>query len=95
MAKPDPTDKLLDDLLKGKTPDEILGEGYTTNAIESLNAQLRKVTKKRGAFPNEDSVRKVIWLALERASARWKCPIKDWPSALNHFSIVFEGRVPA
>ena len=67
---------------------------YTTNAIESLQAQLRRVTKKRGAFPNEDSVRKVIWLALERAASRWSRPIKDWPSALNHFSIVFEGRVP-
>ena len=76
-------------------PPEIRKVIYTTNAIESLNAQLRKVTKKRGAFPNEDSVRKVIWLALERASARWRMPIRDWPSALNHFSIVFEGRVPA
>ncbi len=56
---------------------------------------IRKVTKKRGAFPNEDSVRKVIWLALERAAARWSRPIQDWPAALNHFSIVFEGRVPA
>jgi len=76
-------------------PPEIRKVIYTTNAIESLQAQLRKVTKKRGAFPNEDSVRKVIWLALERASARWSRPIKDWPSALNHFSIVFQGRVPA
>jgi len=76
-------------------PPQIRKVIYTTNAIESLQAQLRKVTKKRGAFPNEDSVRKVIWLALERASARWSRPIKDWPSALNHFSIVFEGRVPA
>jgi putative transposase len=76
-------------------PPEIRKVIYTTNAIESLNAQLRKVTKKRGAFPNEDSVRKIIWLALERAAARWNRPIKDWPSALNHFSIVFEGRVPA
>ena len=76
-------------------PPEIRKAIYTTNAIESLNAQLRKVTKKRGAFPNEDSVRKVIWLALERAAARWGRPIRDWPSALNHFSIVFEGRVPA
>ncbi len=75
-------------------PPEIRKVIYTTNAIESLNAQLRKVTKKRGAFPNEESVRKVIWLALDGASARWRRPLKDWPSALNHFSIVFEGRVP-
>jgi len=76
-------------------PPQIRKVIYTTNAIESLQAQLRRVTKKRGAFPNEDSVRKVIWLALERAASRWSRPIKDWPSALNHFSIVFEGRVPA
>jgi putative transposase len=67
---------------------------YTTNAVESLNAQLRKVTKKRGAFPTDNSVRKVLYLAITRASKRWTMPIQDWPAALNYFSIVFEGRVP-
>lgn len=67
---------------------------YTTNAVESLNAQLRKVTKKRGAFPTDDSVRKVLYLAITRASKKWTMPIQDWPAALNFFSIVFEGRVP-
>ncbi len=67
---------------------------YTTNAIESLNAQLRKVTKKKGAFPTPEAVRKVLYLALQRASARWTRPVKDWPAALNHLAIVFEGRVP-
>jgi putative transposase len=67
---------------------------YTTNAVESLNAQLRKVTKKRGAFPTDDSVRKVLYLAIIRAAKRWSMPIQDWPAALNYFSIVFEGRVP-
>jgi putative transposase len=66
---------------------------YTTNAIESLNASLRKVTKKRGAFPTPDSVRKVLYLAIERASARWTMPIKNWPAALNHFAIAFERRI--
>jgi len=75
-------------------PEEIRRAIYTTNAVESINAQLRKVTKKRGAFPTEDSVRKVMYLALTRASERWTRPLKDWPAALNHFSIVFEGRVP-
>lgn len=68
---------------------------YTTNAVESLNAQLRKVTKRRGAFPTDDSVRKVLYLAIIRAAKRWSMPIQDWPAALNYFSIVFEGRVPA
>jgi len=67
---------------------------YTTNAVESLNAQLRKVTKKRGAFPTDDSVRKVLYLAITRASKRWTMPIQDWPAAMNYFSIVFEGRIP-
>jgi putative transposase len=66
---------------------------YTTNVIESLNSSLRKVTKKRGAFPNADSIRKVLYLALQHASARWSRPIKDWPAALNHFAIVFAGRI--
>jgi putative transposase len=68
---------------------------YTTNAVESLNAQLRQVTKRRGAFPTEDSVRKVLYLAVTRAAQRWTMPIQDWPAALNYFSIVFTGRVPS
>jgi putative transposase len=67
----------------------------TTNAVESLNAQLKKVTKKRGAFPTDDSVRKILYLAIRRASKKWTMPIRDWPNALNYFSIVFEGRVPS
>ena len=67
---------------------------YTTNAIESIQAQLRKVTKKRGAFPTVDSVRKVLYLALLKAKERWTMPIHDWASALYHLSLVFPGRVP-
>jgi len=67
---------------------------YTTNAIESIQAQLRKVTSNRGAFPSPEAVRKILYLAIERISKRWKRPIKDWVAALNHFSVVFEGRIP-
>lgn len=74
-------------------PEPIRKAIYTTNAVESLNASLRKVTKKRGAFPTPDSVRKVLYLAIERVSVRWTMPIKNWPAALNHFAIAFEGRV--
>lgn len=74
-------------------PPEIRKAIYTTNAIESMQAQLRKVTKQRGSFPTADSVRKVIYLAVQRISKNWKRPIKDWPAALNHFSIVFEERI--
>ena len=76
-------------------PEPIRKVIYTTNAVESLNAQLRQVTKRRGAFPTEDSVRKVIYLAISRAAKRWTMSIQDWPAALNYFSIVFEGRMPA
>jgi putative transposase len=74
-------------------PPEIRKVIYTTNAIESINASIRKVTSKRGAFPTPDSVRKVLYLAITKASERWSRPVKDWTAALNHFAIVFEGRV--
>jgi putative transposase len=74
-------------------PQEIRKVIYTTNAIESMQAQLRKVTRNRGAFPTPESVRKVMYLALQRMSKKWKRPIRDWVAALNHFSIVFEGRI--
>lgn len=75
-------------------PEPIRKVIYTTNAVESLNAQLRQVTKKRGSFPTDDSVRKVLYLAMTRASKRWTMPIQDWPAAMNFFSIVFGERVP-
>jgi putative transposase len=67
---------------------------YTTNAIESMQAQLRKVTRNRGAFPSPESVRKILYLAIERIAKKWKRPIRDWVAALNHFTVVFEGRIP-
>jgi len=76
-------------------PEPIRKVIYTTNAVESLNAQLRKVTRKRGAFPTDDSVRKVLYLAMTKASKRWSMSIHDWPAALNFFSIMFEGRMPS
>ena len=75
-------------------PEPIRKVIYTTNAVESLNAQLRKVTKKRAAFPTENSVRKVLYLAIIRASQRWTMPIRDWPGALNYFNLTFPGRLP-
>jgi putative transposase len=67
---------------------------YTTNAIESIQAQLRSVTRKRGAFPTEAALLKVLYLALMKAKERWTMPVHDWPPALYHFSLVFPGRVP-
>lgn len=76
-------------------PPEIRKVMYTTNAIEAMNAQLRKVIKKRGAFPNPEAVRKVLYLAIMKASQRWTRPVQDWNAALNHFALVFPDRVPA
>jgi putative transposase len=76
-------------------PPEIRKVIYTTNAIESIQSQLRRVTRQRGAFPTPESVKKVLYLAIDKISERWSRPIKDWVAALNHFSIVFEDRIPA
>jgi putative transposase len=67
---------------------------YTTNAIESLNFSLRKVTKNRSAFPNDDAIIKIMYLALTNASKRWTMPIRDWGAALNQFAVYFGDRVP-
>jgi putative transposase len=75
-------------------PPEIRRILYTTNAIESLNYQLRKVLRPKGHFPNDDAVLKVVYLAIKHASFRWQ-PSKDWPRALHHFTIVFGDRLPA
>ena len=74
-------------------PTDIRKVIYTTNAIESLNSVIRKVLKKRKLFPTDDSVRKVIYLAIQDASKKWTMPIRDWKPALNHFMIEFEDRL--
>jgi transposase-like protein len=67
---------------------------YTTNAIESLNYSLRKMLKNRGAFPNDDSIIKILYLAINRVSKKWTMPIRNWKAALNQFVILFGDRVP-
>ena len=75
-------------------PPEIRKVIYTTNAIESLNMSLRKVTKNRGSFPNDEAAFKLLYLALRNIAKKWTMPIRDWKSALNQFAILFEGRMP-
>jgi putative transposase len=75
-------------------PPELRKAMYTTNAVEAINAQLQKVTKKRGAFPTPESVRKVLYLAIMKASERWSRPVMNWKDALYHLSLVFPDRVP-
>jgi putative transposase len=76
-------------------PPEIRKAIYTTNAIESLNMSLRKVTKNRGSFPNDEAMTKLLYLAMKNISKKWTMPIREWKSALNQFTIQFEGRMPA
>lgn len=75
-------------------PSDIRKVIYTTNSIESLNFSLRKVTKNRSAFPNDDAIFKIMYLALTNAAKKWTMPIRDWGAALNQFAVYFEDRVP-
>jgi putative transposase len=75
-------------------PPEIRKIIYTTNAIESVNMSLRKVTKSRGSFPNDEAVMKLFYLALQNISKKWTMPLRDWKPALNRFTIQFEERMP-
>ncbi len=74
-------------------PAEIRKIMYTTNIIESLNSQLRKVTRNRGLFPTDDSAKKLLYLVLMNAEKNWSRPLQDWPKALNQFEIIFPGRL--
>ena len=67
---------------------------YTTNAIESLNFSLRKITRNKSSFPDDDSIYKVMYLAIRNASKRWTMPIRNWALAVNQFAILFDKRVP-
>jgi putative transposase len=75
-------------------PPEIRRIIYTTNAIESMNMSLRKIIKNRGAFPNDEAVLKLFYLALTNISQKWTMPIQNWKAALNRFTIMFEERMP-
>ncbi len=65
---------------------------YTTNAIESINAQLRKIIKSRGHFPSDDAASKLIWLALRNITADWGRAAHNWKEAMNQFAILYADR---
>jgi len=73
-------------------PDEVRRIIYTTNAIESLNAKLRRAVRARGHFPTDDSAMKLLYLVLNLASKEWKMPAREWMMAKAQFAILFEGR---
>jgi putative transposase len=74
-------------------PPDVRRAVYTTNTIEALNRQIRKIIKTRGSFPNEDSARKLIYLAITRAQQTWRHAY-NWNSALTAFRIHFGDRIP-
>ncbi len=75
-------------------PHDIRRVIYTTNAIESLNRSLRKVLKTKGCFPTQDSVFKLMYLALNNIAKKWTRPIAHWKAALARFAIAFPERFP-
>jgi transposase-like protein len=65
---------------------------YTTNALESVHARIRKIIKTRGHFPHDDAATKLIWLAVRNITADWRRPVYRWRAAMNQFAILYEDR---
>jgi transposase-like protein len=76
-----------------KYPEEIRRVIYTTNSIEAVHRQFRKLTKTKGGFPNENSLLKLLYLGIQNASKKWTMPIQNWALALSQLAIFFEGRL--
>ena len=73
-------------------PPEVRRLIYTTNALESVHAQLRKIIKTRGHFPNDEAATKLIWLALRNITAKWERTAHYWRPAMSQFAILYEDR---
>jgi transposase-like protein len=74
-------------------PIEIRRIIYTTNLIENLNSKIRKYTKAKLSFPNDDAVKKSVYLAINEIEKKWTMPIKNWAIVLNQFICIFENRI--
>jgi putative transposase len=73
-------------------PPEVRRVIYTTNALESVHARLRKIIKTRGHFPNDDAATKLLWLALRNITRRWTMPVRPWREAMSQFAVLFAER---
>ena len=78
-----------------KYPPDIRRVIYTTNSIEAVHRQFRKLTKTKGGFPNEDSLLKLLYMGVQNASKKWTMPIQSWNITLSQLAIFFEGRLDA
>jgi transposase-like protein len=76
-----------------KFPSEIRKVIYTTNPIESMNRSIKKITKNKVVFPNEQAVTKVVYLALQEASKKWTSRLRDWAMIYSQLMIFFEDRL--
>lgn len=76
-----------------KYPPDIRRVIYTTNAIEAVHRQFRKLTKTKGAFPNENSLLKLLYMGIQNASQKWTMPLQNWNLTLSQLSIYFDGRL--
>ena len=76
-----------------KYPEPIRRIIYTTNAVEAVHRQFRKLTKAKGAFPNENSLLKLLYAGILNATEKWTMPIQNWSQALSQLDIYFEGRL--
>ena len=78
-----------------KYPHDIRRIIYTTNSIEAVHRQFRKLTKTKGGFPNNDSLLKLLYMGIQNASKKWTMPIQNWTLTVSQLSIFFEGRLDA
>lgn len=74
-------------------PEPIRKVIYTTNAVEAVHRQFRKLTKTKGGFPNDNSLLKLLYMGIKNASKKWTMPIRDWNQTLSQLAIFFEGRL--
>jgi transposase-like protein len=76
-----------------KYPEDIRRIVYTTNIIESVHRQFRKLTKTKGAFPNENSLLKLLYMGIQNAQKKWTMPMRNWSLTISQLAIFFEGRL--
>ena len=76
-----------------KYPEDIRRIIYTTNSIEAVHRQFRKLTKTKGGFPNTDSLLKLLYMGIQNASKKWTMPIQNWNLTVSQLSIFFAGRL--
>ncbi len=76
-----------------KYPEDIRRIIYTTNIIESVHRQFRALTKTKGAFPNDNSLLKLLYAGILNAEKKWTMPIRNWSLTISQLNIFFKERL--